>query len=73
MPTVRLTIEGMKCDGCAQRVEDGLTGLDGTNTAEVDHEEGLAKVDVTTGTATADDLREAVEALDYEVTGVTPI
>lgn len=73
MPTVRLTIEGMKCDGCAQRVEDGLTGLEGTNTAEVDHEQGLAKVDVTTGTATADDLRETVEALDYEVTGVTPM
>lgn len=72
MPTVRLTIDGMKCGGCAERVEEGVLGLEGVESVSADHEEGLAQVDVQAGTSDADQLERVVEELGYEVTGITP-
>lgn len=73
MPTVRLTIDGMKCDGCAQRVEDGLSKAPGVTEAHADHEQGLAQAEVDTKDGDADALEAAVEDLGYEVTGVNAL
>lgn len=72
MPTVRLTIDGMKCGGCARRVEDGLSDVEGVRSATADHEEGSAEVDVRAGEGDADALEATVEQLGYEVDGLEP-
>lgn len=70
MPTVRLTIDGMKCDGCASRVEDNLEDVSGVETAEADHVKGTAELQVTAGKGDADAIRGTVEELGYDVTGL---
>lgn len=70
MPTVRLTIDGMMCDGCAARVEDKLTELSGVESAEADQQTGTAEVHTVTGEGDADAIEASVEELGYEVTGL---
>jgi copper chaperone CopZ len=70
MPTVRLTIDGMMCDGCASRVEENVGELEGVQRVDADHEEGTAAVDVQAGTSDADRIRDSVEQLGYDVTGL---
>lgn len=70
MPTVRLTIDGMMCDGCASRVEDKLNQLPGVESAEADQQTGTAEVRTVTGEGDADAIEASVEELGYEVTGL---
>lgn len=70
MPTVRLTIEGMKCEGCATRVEDSLREVSGVESAEADEGAGTAELRVRAGEGDADEIRDSVESLGYEVTGL---
>lgn len=70
MPTVRLTIQGMMCDGCATRVEENLREVSGVQSAVADHEEGTAEVRVQAGASNADEIRGSVEELGYDVTGL---
>lgn len=70
MPTVRLTIDGMMCEGCASRVEETLDGVTGVESADADHVKGLAEVRTVTGKADADTIRASVEELGYDVTGL---
>lgn len=70
MPTVRLTIEGMMCEGCATRVEDSLREVSGVESAAADEDAGTAEVRVQAGEGDADAIRDSVEDLGYEVTGL---
>lgn len=70
MPTVRLTIQGMMCDGCASRVEDNLQQVAGVQSAVADLEEGTAEVRVVAGEGDADAIQASVEELGYDVTGL---
>lgn len=70
MPTVRLTIQGMMCDGCASRVEENLQQVSGVQSAAADHEQGTAELSVVAGEGDADAIRGTVEELGYEVTGL---
>lgn len=70
MPTVRLTIDGMMCEGCSSRVEDTLTDVSGVQSAAADHEQGTAEVQVVAGEGDADEIRDSVEELGYDVTGL---
>lgn len=58
-----LHIQGMACKHCSGRVEKALNALDGV-TATVDLSAGTATV---TGDASAEMLRETVEALGFTV------
>ena len=49
--------------------EEGSEALDGVQSAEVSHEKGTAIVALTADVADAD-LKAAVEAKDYTVTGI---
>ncbi len=49
--------------------EEGSEALDGVQSAEVSHEKGTAVVALTHDVADAD-LKTAVEARDYTVTGI---
>lgn len=64
MPTT-LTVEGMSCDHCEQRVEDALTDVEGVTDATADHERETATVE---GDADAATLVAAVEDAGYEAT-----
>ena len=62
-------IEGMMCGHCEATVKKALEALDGVQSAEVSHEKGTAVVALAADVADAD-LKAAVEAKDYTVTGI---
>ena len=64
-----IRIEGMMCGHCEATVKKALEALDGVQSAEVSHEKGTAVVSLTHDVADAD-LKTAVEARDYTVTGI---
>ena len=64
-----MKIEGMMCGHCEATVKKALEALDGVQSAEVSHEKGTAVVSLTHDVADAD-LKTAVEARDYTVTGI---
>ena len=64
-----MEIKGMMCGHCEARVKKTLEAIEGVTEAVVSHESGTAVV--TMSTEVADDvLKNAVEAQDYEVTGI---
>ena len=62
-------IEGMMCGHCEATVKKALEALDGVTGAAVSHEAGTAVVTLSRDVADAD-LKAAVEARDYTVTGI---
>lgn len=72
MPTVRLTIDGMMCEGCASRVQESLQQASGVQRADVDLEDATAEVEVRAGDSNADEIRDSVEELGYDVTAMNP-
>ncbi|MHB8125416.1 MAG: CopZ family metallochaperone [Desulfitobacteriaceae bacterium] len=59
-----LKVEGMTCNHCKMSVEKALKNVSGVENAQVD----LAKKEVSvTGTASYEDLAEAVEAAGFSV------
>jgi Cd2+/Zn2+-exporting ATPase len=68
--STKYTVGGMDCAHCAATVEKGVKSLDGVRDARVDFATGYLYVE---GEATADVLRERVEALGYSLQDiVTP-
>ena len=68
--TKNMKIEGMMCGHCAATVKKALEAVDGVTEAVVSHEDGSAKV--TLSSDVADEvLRQAVEAKDYNVVGIS--
>ena len=67
--TKTLHVKGMMCSHCEARVKKALEAVDGVQSAVADHAAGTAVVTLTKDVA-ADVLKSAVEAQDYEVTGV---
>ena len=65
MQTVRLTIEGMHCNGCAEIVRHVLEQQPGVKGCSVSHENGEAKVAVDTRQTTSERLAEAVQGAGY--------
>ena len=64
-----MEIKGMMCGHCEARVKKTLEAIEGVTEAVVSHESGTAIV--TMSSEVADDvLKSAVEAQDYEVTGI---
>lgn len=64
-----MEIKGMMCGHCEARVKKTLEAIEGVTEAVVSHENGTAIV--TMSTEVADEvLKSAVEAQDYEVTGI---
>ena len=67
--TKTMEIKGMMCGHCEARVKKTLEAIEGVTEAVVSHEKGTAVV--TMSSEVADDvLKSAVEAQDYEVTGI---
>ena len=64
-----MKIEGMMCGHCEARVKKALEAVDGVASAAADHNNGTAVVTLTKDVSD-ETLKAAVEAQDYEVTGV---
>ena len=67
--TKTIDIKGMMCMHCEATVKKALEALDGVESAQVSHEAGTAIVTLT-GDVADEALKQAVEAKDYEVTGI---
>lgn len=64
-----MRIEGMMCGHCEARVQKVLLALPGVESAVASSAEGTAVVELSAEVSDAD-LRAAVEAQDYTVTGI---
>ena len=64
-----MKIEGMMCSHCEASVKKALEAIDGVESAEVSHEAGTAIVTMSQEVSN-DVLKNAVEAKDYNVTGI---
>ena len=64
-----MKIEGMMCSHCEATVKKALEAIDGVESAEVSHEAGTAIVTMSKEVSN-DVLKSAVEAKDYNVTGI---
>ena len=62
---INLTVAGLSCDGCSNRVKTALESLEGVQRAEVDHNTGLAEISVSDNVPEADLLIEAVAKIGY--------
>ena len=62
---VELSIEGMHCASCVQRVESGLAAVPGVVSASVNLASGTARVRTVPGGAEPDDLAEAVRRAGF--------
>ena len=67
--TKTLHVKGMMCGHCEARVKKALEAVDGVASAVADHNNGTAVVTLTKDVSN-ETLKAAVEAQDYEVTGV---
>lgn len=70
MTTWTLEIDGMKCEGCSSRVEEGLGELDGVDDASADHDAGRARVHVAEGRGDAEAFEATVDELGFELLAV---
>lgn len=64
--TKTLSVDGMSCEHCAERVADALEGVDGVAEATVDLDSAEATVSLD-GNVSHDRLAEAVDEAGYEV------
>ncbi len=64
-----LTIEGMMCEHCENRVKKVLTAIDGVDDAKVSHEAGTAVVSLS-GDVEDEAMKKAVEDQDYKVVDI---
>ena len=64
-----ISIEGMSCGNCVKHVITGLEKIEGVTNVEVDLKSGKAYVSCNEA-ITDDKLKEAVEDMGYDVTGI---
>jgi len=62
-----ITVEGMACTGCEENVTNAVSGVDGVQRVEADHESG--SVSVTADEENRDDVEAAIHDAGYEVPG----
>ena len=62
-----LKINGMKCEGCSQRLEKALKNIEGIDDASVDLDTREAKVVFDSEKITLKDIHEAVTDVGFEV------
>lgn len=67
METINLTISGMHCDGCAERLQKVLSGKNGVRDSNVSFSEKNAYMQYDSETVNPDQLKSAVEKAGFEV------
>ena len=64
-----IAIEGMMCNGCVNRVKNSLEQIDGVQEVNVSLEDKKAIVTLNANVSN-DELKSAVEDLDFKVTSI---
>lgn len=64
--TITLTVEGMSCDHCRQRVENGLKALDGVKTVRVSLDKKQAEITYIPARTKPETLKEAIRDMGYQ-------
>ena len=67
METARLSIRGMRCEGCARGVVYTLKALPGVQSVEARHDPGEAVVTYDSSRVSLDTMRQEIRELGYEV------
>ncbi|MBI0582936.1 MAG: heavy-metal-associated domain-containing protein [Methanomassiliicoccus sp.] len=67
MSEITLNVKGMKCGGCAKRVEDALKGLPGVTSAKVDLKKGEVQVAYDSASTTPEQMKKKVTEAGYKV------
>ncbi len=67
MEQVHLSVSGMSCTGCEQRIERLLGDLDGVRRVNADHQAGAVTVLLDDGRADEGAVRSRIERAGYEV------
>ncbi|MFV1969723.1 MAG: heavy-metal-associated domain-containing protein [Acidimicrobiia bacterium] len=62
-----LTVNGMTCDGCEERITSALGDVPGVEGASADHEAGIVTLSVAATVAETRVVRDVIEELGYEV------
>lgn len=66
MKEVVIKVEGMVCVGCENRVKNALQTLDGVNSVEASHENGIVKVNFD-DSVDVNKIKEKIEDIGFEV------
>ena len=66
MKEVVIKVEGMVCGGCENRVINALQTLDGVNSVEASHENGIVKVNFD-DSVDVNKIKEKIEDIGFEV------
>ena len=67
MENITLTINGMKCTGCSQRVERALKNTDGIKDASVDLDSRKAKISYNKDEISVQQICETITDVGFEV------
>lgn len=69
MTRLHLTVSGMDCTGCEQRISTVLTRLDGITLVEVDHRSGSVVVEYDPAAVAEATISERLAVAGYETIG----
>jgi len=67
METLMLTVAGMDCTGCEQRIQRVVGRLEGVRRVTADHQRGQVQVVLDPATVTPAAVRTAIEQAGYTV------
>lgn len=67
MKNVKLSVEGMHCEGCSKRLENMLNELEGVESANVSLEEKTADVNYNEEEITIEEIKEAIIDAGFDV------
>lgn len=65
MEEYKLTVEGMSCSGCEERVQDAVSGVEGVHRVTADRETNT--VEITAEDDTEDAVRDAIYSAGYDI------
>ena len=69
METLSLTVTGMSCDGCEQRIDAVLGRLDGVGRVAADHRSGTVSVEHDPDLVAVDVIERRLAHAGYELAG----
>ena len=61
-----IKVKGMMCAGCENRVKNALNLLEGVQTVEANHIDGVVKIN-TNDTVKIEEIKQKIEDLGFEV------
>ena len=67
MQTISLSVSGMSCEGCEERIARALRRMAGVSAVEADHRLGAVRVIFDPARASDATIRAAIERAGYEV------